>query len=157
MNTKNIIIGVGAGMISILALANQASADTRRFSYPRYNRPAHQEIRGDRKELFRDRAELRGDVRELYKDKAELRRDLRNHAGRDEIARDRAEIRQDFGEIRGDRREIRQDHGELRRDLNKYGWNRVPNDNGRYGYAGNRYVGWDRNRWGWDRYRWNRD
>ena len=150
MNTKNIIIGVSAGMISILALANQASADTSRFSYPRYNRPAHQEIRGDRKELFRDRAELRGDVRELYKDKAELRRDLRNHAGRDEIARDRAEIRQDFGEIRGDRREIRQDHGELRRDLNKYGWNRVPNYNGRYGYAANRYSGWDR-------YRWNRD
>ena len=31
MSRKNIIIGVGAGMISILALANQASADTRRF------------------------------------------------------------------------------------------------------------------------------
>ena len=54
MNRKNIIIGIGAGMISILALANQASADTRRFDHPRYNRPAHQEIRGDRKELFKD-------------------------------------------------------------------------------------------------------
>ena len=72
MSRKNIIIGVGAGMISILALANQASADTRRFDHPRYNRPAHQEIRGDRKELFKDRAELRGDVRELHKDKAEF-------------------------------------------------------------------------------------
>ena len=56
MNRKNIIIGVGAGMISILALANQASADTRRFDHPGYNRPAHQEIRGDRKELFKDRS-----------------------------------------------------------------------------------------------------
>ena len=59
MSRKNIIIGVGAGIISILALANQASADTRRFDHPRYNRPAHQEIRGDRKELFKDRGELR--------------------------------------------------------------------------------------------------
>jgi DNA repair exonuclease SbcCD ATPase subunit len=147
MNRKKTIVWLGAGMISILALASHASADTRRFGHPRYNRPAHQEIRGDRKELFKDRAELRGDVRELHKDKAELRRDLRNHAGHDEIARDRAEIRQDFGEIRGDRREIRQDHGELRRDLDKYGWNRNPNYNGRYSYAGNRFSGWDRNRW----------
>ena len=73
MNKKSIIIGVGAGMISILGLANQASADTRRFDYPRYNRPAHQEIRGDRKEIFKDRVELRRDLRELRKDKAELR------------------------------------------------------------------------------------
>jgi hypothetical protein len=157
MSRKNIIIGVGAGMISILALANQASADTRRFDHPRYNRPAHQEIRGDRKELFKDRAELRRDVRELHKDKAELRRDVRRGASPEEIARDRAEVRQGVREVWQDRREIRQDHGELRRDLNKYGWNRVPNDNGRYGYAGNRYSGSVRNRWGWDRYRWNRD
>ena len=150
MSRKNIIIGVGAGMISILALANQASADTRRFDHPRYNRPAHQEIRGDRKELFKDRAELRRDVRELHKDKAELRRDIRRGASPEEIARGRAEVRQGVREVWQDRREIRQDHGELRRDLNKYGWNRVPNDNGRYGYAGNRYSGWDR-------YRWNRD
>ena len=80
MSRKNIIIGVGAGIISILALANQASADTRRFDHPRYNRPAHQEIRGDRKELFKDRGELRRDVRELHKDKAELRRDIRRGA-----------------------------------------------------------------------------
>jgi hypothetical protein len=153
MNRKKTIVWLGAGMISILALANHASADTRRFGYPRFNRPAHQEIRGDRKELFKDRAELRGDVRELYKDKAELRRDLRNHAGRDEIARDRAEIRQDFGEIQGDRREIGQDHGELRSDLNKYGWNRYPNYDGRY--PGNASSSWDRNRW--DRNPWNRD
>ncbi|HEX9274357.1 MAG TPA: hypothetical protein VGA01_19340, partial [Candidatus Binatia bacterium] len=77
MSRKNIIIGLGAGMFSILALTNQASADTRRFDHPRYNRPAHQEIRGDRRELFKDRAELRRDTRELYRDKAELRRDLR--------------------------------------------------------------------------------
>ena len=153
MSKKSIIIGVGAGMISILGLVNQASADSRRFDFPRYNRSAHQEIRGDRKEIFKDHAELHRDVRELYKDKAELRRDLRNRAGRDEIARDRAEIRQDLGEIRGDRREIRQDHGELRGDLDKYGWNRYPDYNGRYGYAGYRYSGWDRNRWGWDRNR----
>ena len=157
MNKKSIIIGVGAGMISILGSTNQASADTRRFDYPRYNRSAHQEIRGDRKEIFKDHAELHRDVRELYKDKAELRRDLRNRAGRDEIARDRAEIRQDLGEIRGDRREIRQDHGELRRDFDKYSWNRYPNYNARSGYAGYRYSGWDRNRWGWDRNRWDRD
>jgi len=157
MNRKNIIIGVGAGMISILALANQASADTRRFDYPRYNRPAHQEIRGDRKELFKDRVELRRDVRELHKDKAELRRDIRRGASPGEIARDRAEVRQGVREVWQDRREIRQDHGELRRDLDKYGWNRYPNDNGRYGYAGNRYSGSDRNRWGWDRNRWDRD
>jgi chromosome segregation ATPase len=150
MSRKNIIIGVGAVMISILALANQVSADTRRFDHPRYNRPAHQEIRGDRKELFKDRAELRRDVRELHKDKAELRRDVRRGASPEEIARDRAEVRQGVREVWQDRREIRQDHGELRRDLNKYGWNRVPNDNGRYGYAGNRYSGWDR-------YRWNRE
>jgi hypothetical protein len=147
MNRKNIIIGVGAGMISILALANQASADTRRFDHPGYNRPAHQEIRGDRKELFKDRTELRRDLRELHKDKAELRRDIRRGASPEEIARGRAEVRQGVREVWQDRREIRQDHGELRRDLDKYGWNRNPNYNGRYGYVGNRYSGWDRNRW----------
>ena len=93
--------------------------------------------------------------RELHRDKAELRRDIRRGASREEIARDRAEVRQDIREIWQDRREIRQDHGELRRDLDKYGWNRVPNYNGRYGYASNGYSGSDR--WGWDRYRWNRD
>jgi hypothetical protein len=157
MSRKNIIVGVGAGIISILALANQASADTRRFDHPRYNRPAHQEIRGDRKELFKDRGELRRDVRELHKDKAELRRDIRRGASPEEIARGRAEVRQGVREIWQDRREIRQDHGELRRDLDKYGWNRGPNYNGRYGYAATGYDGSDRNRWGWDRYRWNRD
>jgi hypothetical protein len=157
MNKKSIIIGVGAGMISILGLTNQASADTRRFDYPRYNRPAHQEIRGDRKELFKDRAELRRDLRELHKDKAELRRDIRRGASPEEIARGRAEVRQGVREVWQDRREIRRDHGELRRDLDKYGWNRYPNYNGSYGYAGNRYSGWDRNRWGWDRNRWDRD
>jgi hypothetical protein len=155
MSRKNIIVGVGAGIISILALANQASADTRRFDHPRYNRPAHQEIRSDRKELFKDRGELRRDVRELHKDKAELRRDIRRGASPEEIARGRAEVRQGVREIWQDRREIRQDHGELRRDLDKYGWNRGPN--GRYGYAATGYSGSDRNRWGWDRYRWNRD
>jgi hypothetical protein len=149
MNRKKTIVWLGAGMVSILALASHASADTRSLSYPRYNRPAHQEIHGDRKELFKDRAELQGDKRELYKDKAELRRDLRNRAGHDEIARDRAEIRRDFGEIRSDRREIRQDHRELRRDFDKYGWNKYPNSNGRY--VGNGSSGWDHNRW------WNHD
>lgn len=155
MNRKNIMI-VGAGMISILALANQASADTRRFDTPRYNRSAHQEIRGDRKELFKDRAELRSDLRELHKDKAQLRRDIRRGASPEEIARGRAEVRQGIREVWQDRREIRQDRGELRRDFDKYGWNRFPS-NGRSGYAGYRYGGWDRNRWGWDRYGWNRD
>ena len=156
MNRKSIIIGVGAGIFSILALANHAPADSGRFYGSRYNRPAHQEIRGDRKELFKDRMELRNDLRELYKDKAELRRDIRRGASPEEIARGRAEVRQGIREVWQDRREIRQDHGELRRDLDKYGWNRYPN-NGRFGYGGYRYTGWDRNRSGWDRYRWNRD
>ena len=157
MNKKSIIISVSAGMISIFGLANQASADPRRFDYARYNRPAHQEIRGDRKELFKDRVELRRDLGELHKDKAELRRDIRRGASPDEIARGRAEVRQGIREVWQDRREIRQDHGELRRDLDKYGWSRSPDYNGRYGYAGYRYSGWDRNRWGWDRNRWDRD
>lgn len=156
MSRKSIIISVGAGMISILAFGNQASADTRRFDTPRYNRPAHQEIRGDRSELFKDRAELRRDVRDLHKDKAELRRDIRRGASPEEIARGRAEVRQGVREVWQDRREIRQDHRELRRDLDKYGWNRSFN-NGHYGYAGYRYSRWDSNRWGRNRYGWNRD
>lgn len=150
MKRKNIIIGVGAGMISILALTNQASADTRRFDNPRYNRPAHQEIRSDRRELFKDRSELRGHLRELHKDRAELRRDIRRGASPQETVRGRAEVRQGLREVWQDRREIRQDHGELRRDLNKSGWNRYPNYSGRYGYVGNRYSGWDRNPWSRD-------
>src|SRR5512144_1724858 len=124
MNRRNIIIGVGVGMISILAVASQTSADTRRFDAPRFNRSAHQEIRGDRKELFKDRSELRSDLRDLHRDKAELRRDIRRGASPEEIARGRAEVRQGVREVWQDRREIRQDHGELRHDLDKYGWNR---------------------------------
>ncbi len=146
MKRKSMIIIVGAGMISVLALASQASADTSRFDYPRYNRPAHQEIRGDRKELFKDRVELRRDGRELYKDKAELRRDIRHGASREEIARGRAEVRQGQREVWRDRREIRQDHQELRHDFNNHGWNRSPSNYGRYGYAGSRYGWWNGNR-----------
>ena len=152
MNRKTIVIGVGAGIFSILAMANHASADPGRFDGSRYNRAAHHEIRGDRKELFKDRAELRNDFRELHKDKAQLRQDIRRGASPEAIARGRAEVRQDMREVWQDRREIRQDHRELRNDLNKYGWNRHSN-NGRFGYGGYRYSGWDRNRWGWDRYR----
>ena len=145
MNRRNTVIWLGAGIISVLVLANQASADASRFGHPRYNRSAHREIRADRKELFRDRVELRRDLRELHRDKAELRRDIRRGAGPEEIARGRAEVRQGMREVWQGRREIRQDHRELRRDFDKYGWNRSPH--GRFGYAGNRYSGWDRNRW----------
>jgi hypothetical protein len=147
MNRKNTMIGLGAGVISILALTSHASADPGHFNYPRYNRPAHQEIRADRRELFKDRAALHSDRRELHKDKAELRHDLRRGAGAGEIAHDRREIRQDRHGIWGDRKEIRQDHGELRRDGRGYGWNRNFNrDNGRYSYAGNRDNWWNRGR-----------
>lgn len=152
MKRKNIIIGLGAGMISILALTNHASADDRRFDHPRYNRAAHREIRADRKELFKDRAELRRDLRDLHKDKGELRRDIRRGASPGEIARGKAEVRQGLREVWQDRREIRQDHGELRHDFDRRGWNSFASNYGRYGYAGNRYDSWDRNRWGWDRH-----
>jgi hypothetical protein len=155
MSKKTTVIWLGTGIISVLVLANQASADTRRFGHPGYNRSAHREIRADRRELFNDRAELRRDLRELHRDKAELRRDIRRGASPEEIARDRAEVRQGLREVWQGRREIRQDRRELRRDFDKYGWNRSPD--GRFGYAGNRYSGWDRNRWGWDRNRWDRD
>jgi len=148
MNKKSSIIWLGAGIISVLALANHASADTRRFGHPGFNRPAHREIRGDRKELFKDRAELRSDLRELHRDKAELRRDIRRGASPEEIARGRAEVKQGLREVWRDRRETRQDHRELRGDLDKYGWNRsFYNYNGRVGNPGNRYGSWDRNRW----------
>ena len=142
MNKKNTVIWLGAGIVSVLVLANDAAADTNRFSRPGYHRSAHREIRADRKELFRDRVELRGDRRELHRDKAELRRDIRRGASPEEIAQGRAEVRQGLREVWQGRREIRQDHRELRRDFDKYGWNRFPN--GRFGYAGYRYSGWDR-------------
>jgi chromosome segregation ATPase len=142
MKRRNIVMGFGAGMISILALANQAAADTGRFD-PRYTRPARQEIRSDRRELHKDRAELRRDLRELHRDKAELRRDIRRGASPEEIARGRAEVRQGLREVWQGRREIRQDRRELRRDFDKYGWNRHPRY---YGYAGHRYGWWDRHR-----------
>jgi hypothetical protein len=145
MNKKNIVIGLGAGMISVLAFVNQSSADTGRFGRTGFNRSAHQEIRADRKELFRDRAELRRDQRELHRDRAELRRDIRRGASPEEIARGRAEVRQGMREVWQGRREIRQDHRELRRDFDKYGWNRP--HYGRFGHTGYRYRGWDRNRW----------
>lgn len=149
MNRKNTAIWLGAGIISLLAFVDSASADTRRFGHPRYNRSGHGEIRTDRREILKDKAELRSNVRELYKDRAELRRDLRRGASREEIARDRAEIRQDHREIRNDRREIRQGYGELRRDLDKYGWNRYPHYNRGYGNSGTRYGWWNRDRRGW--------
>jgi hypothetical protein len=155
MNKKTTVIWLGTGIISVLVLAKQASADAGRFGHRGYHRSAHREIRADRKELFRDRAELRRDLRELHRDRAELRRDIRRGASPAEIARGRAEVRQGMREVWQDRREIRQDHRELRRDLDKYGWNRFPE--GRFGYTGYRYSGWDRNRWGWDRNRWDRD
>ena len=152
MKRRNIIIGLGAGMFSVLALTNHASADSGRFDHPRYNRAAHREIRGDRRELFKDRAELRRDLRDLHRDKAELRRDIRRGASPEEIARGRAEVRQGLREVWQDRREIRQDHRELRRDFDRHGWNGFSNNYGRYGYAGSRNGSWDRNRWGWDRH-----
>src|SRR5215831_2056652 len=91
---------VSAGMISLLAFADYAAADSRHFH--RYNGFHH-----DRREVWRDRAELHRDTRELYKDKAELRRDLRRGAPGSEIAQDRSEIRQDLSEIFGDRRDLR--------------------------------------------------
>jgi len=148
MNRKNTVIWLGAGIVSVLALATEAGAEANRFGHPGYHRSAHREIRADRKELFRDRVELRRDLRELHRDKAELRRDVRRGASPQEIARGRAEVRQGMREVWQGRREIRQDHRELRRDFDKYGWNRSPN--GRFGYAGNRYSGWDRNRWNRD-------
>jgi hypothetical protein len=155
MSKRNTVIWLGAGIISVLAFASQASADSSRFGHSGFHRSAHREIRADRKELFRDRAELRRDLRELHRDRAELRRDIRRGASPEEIARGRAEVRQGMREVWQGRREIRQDHRELRHDLDKYGWNRSPH--GRFGYAGYRYSGWDRNRWGWDRSRWDRD
>ena len=129
------ILWVSAGIFSLFAFTNPAAADTRHFG--RFNSTARQEIRGDRREIWRDRAELHRDTRELYKDRAELRRDLRRGAPAGEIAQDRAEIRQDLNEIAGDRRELRGDFGELRRDRNEYGY-------GRYNY-------WNRRGW-WNRW-----
>ena len=141
MKMDKTLIWVSAGMISLFAFADHAAADSRRFH--RYNNAARHEIRGDRRETWKDRAELRKDTRELYKDRAELRRDLRRGAPAAEIAQDRAEIRQDLREIYGDRRDLRGDFGELRRDQNQYGWNRYPSS--RYNYSNDRDGWW--NRW----------
>ena len=124
MKMDKALIWVSAGMISLFAFANNATADARHFG--RHNSAARHEIRSDRSEIWKDRAELRKDTRELYRDRAELRRDVRRGAPAAEIAKDRAEIRQDLTEIFNDRRELRGDFGELRRDRNQYGWNRYP-------------------------------
>jgi hypothetical protein len=143
MKTGKTLVWVSAGMISLFAFANSATADTWHFG--RYHSGARHEIRGDRREIWKDRAELRRDTRELYKDKAELRRDLRRGAPASEIAQDRSEIRQDLSEIFGDRRDLRGDFGTLRRDRSQYGWN----NNSRYpynpsNYSNNNYGWWDR-------------
>lgn len=163
MNKRNIVSWAGVGIFSMLAFVDQANADSRRFSHPRYNRSAHQEIRADRREILKDKAELRRDVGELYRDRADLRRAYRSGASREEIARRRGEIRQDLNEIAQDRREIRQGYGELRRDMDKYGWNRYDN-NRTYGNSGNHYGWWNRDRRGWSadrfgssRHDWYRD
>jgi len=131
MQTGKTLVWVSAGMISLFAFANSASAHTRHSG--RYDSGARHEVRGDRREIWRDRAELHKNTGELYKDRAELRRDLRRGAPASEIAQDRSEIRQDLGEIFGDRRDLRGDFGGLRRD--QHAWNRYP--------AG-RFNTWDR-------------
>lgn len=140
MKMGKTLVWVSAGMFSLFAFANSATADTRYFG--RYHNGARHEIRNDRREIWKDRAELRRDTRELYKDRAELRHDLRRGAPASEIAQDRAEIRQDRREIFGDRRELRGDFGELGRDRNRSGWNRYPYN--RYSYSNSRYGWWDR-------------
>ena len=142
MNMGKTFLWVSAGMISLLAFADHAAADSRRFH--RYNNPARHEIRSDRRELWKDRGELYRDRRELYKDKAELRRDLRRGAPASEIAQDRSEIRQDLSELFGDRRDLRGDVGQLRRDRNQYGSNGYPSN--RYNNNSNDSYGW------WDRF-----
>ena len=122
MKTKLSWIVIGVAVSAGLLITDAASANPydRRF----YNGSARSEIRGDRRELNRDRFELSKDLREFYRDRAELTRDLRNGAPRSEIARDRAEIRQDLREIVQDRREIIGDRGEFVRDLYRNGWYR---------------------------------
>jgi hypothetical protein len=56
---------------------------------------------------------VRGDYKELRKDRAELRSDIRNGASKQEISKDRQEIRGDFKEINKDRTELRHDQGTL--------------------------------------------
>jgi hypothetical protein len=73
----------------VCAVAAPASAD---YRYHRYGH-ARQELRDDRRELWRDHQELR--------------RDLRNGASRAEIARDRREIYQDRRELARDYRSHR--------------------------------------------------
>jgi len=140
MKMGKTLVWVSAGMISLFAFANSATADTRHFG--RYHNGWRHETRNDRREIWKDRAELHRDTRELYKDRAELRRDLRRGAPASEIAQDRAEIRGDLREIFGDRRELRGDFGGLRRDRNQFGWNRSPYD--RSNYSNSRSGWWDR-------------
>ncbi|HWX78395.1 MAG TPA: hypothetical protein VNY32_12985, partial [Candidatus Acidoferrales bacterium] len=61
MKTGKTLVWVSAGVISLFALANSAAADTRHFG--RYHSGARHEIRGDRREIWRDRAELHKDTR----------------------------------------------------------------------------------------------
>jgi hypothetical protein len=67
---------------------------------------------------------VRGDWRELHRDRAELRHDLRRGAPGSEIARDRAELHGDWRDLGRDRWDLRNDRGWDRHDWYRYrrGW-----------------------------------
>ena len=139
---KGSLLLVGAGLVSVLALA--VPSNSQADPHGRYSRrsSARQEIRQNWREINSDRAELRRDVEEYQRDLNALRRARRQDASPAEIARLRGEVRQGAREIAQDRRELRQDQAELRRDLDKYGYY----NDGYYGNGG--WSGWN-NWWGW--------
>jgi hypothetical protein len=76
-----------------------------------------------REAVRHERGEVRGDWRELYRDRAELRQDLRHGAPGSEIAHDRAELRDDWRDLGRDRWDWRNDRRWDRDDWYRYrGW-----------------------------------
>jgi len=73
-------------------------------------------LRGDRRELVRDRHELHQDLKGGA-GKAEIAHDVKEiHQDRKEIVHDKVDLAKDVKETNGDRRELRQDRREFRRD-----------------------------------------
>ena len=90
---------IAATLLTLATLAAPARADT----YPGEIRQDRRELRGDYRELARDRADYRrasaaGDHAGMHRERIEIRQDKR------EIHHDRTELRRDLRDARHDRR-----------------------------------------------------
>lgn len=111
---KTIFGALGAGLIAAVLLASPAEARCAWNGYA-WHCWNHNQVRADRKDLRRQRAEVRHDRRHLRHLRAALNRDV-NFGSSADIRHDRRALRHARRELRNDRADVRSARRDLRQD-----------------------------------------